>query len=144
MNISLRSRITQKILNFLFIHKNDSFYISELSKLINEDRANTYRQLLKLTEEGIINSGYQGQQRYFSINNSYRFLNEYKKIINQTFGLDSILKDKLSSISGIEKAFIFGSYAKNKLNSDSDLDLLVVGNYDIKKLAKILAELQKE
>jgi predicted nucleotidyltransferase len=144
MGISLKSKITQKILNFFFIHQEDHFYINELSKILNEDCANLYRQLLKLLDEGMLCDEFKGNQRYFFLNTNYRFLNEYKTIINQTFGLEAILKDRLSDIKGIEKAIIFGSYASNQLTSNSDLDILIVGNYDVKKLAKIFTELQKE
>ena len=144
MNISLRSKIVQKLLNFFFIHKGERFYISELSKLIEEEKSNINKQLLKLLEEGILSDEFKGNQHYFYINKNYRFLDEYETIIKKTFGIEAILKDKLSSIKGINKAIIFGSYASNTMKVDSDLDIMIVGTYDIKKVSQILVTLQKE
>ncbi len=144
MNISLRSKVVQKLLNFFFIHKDERFYISELSKWIKEEKSNINKQLSKLLLEGILSDEFKGNQHYFFINKDYRFLDEYETIIKKTFGIEAILKDKLSAIKGIDKAIIFGSYASNKMKIDSDLDLLIVGTYDIKKVSLVLATLQKE
>jgi uncharacterized protein len=144
MNISLRSKVVQKLLNFFFIHKDERFYISELSKLITEEKSNINKQLSRLLFEGILLDEFKGNQHYFFINKDYRFLDEYETIIKKTFGIEAVLKDKMSSIKGIHKAIIFGSYANNKMKADSDLGIMIVGAYDIKKVGQILAILQKE
>ena len=66
--ISLRSKITQKILNLLFLNEKEKFYVNELAKLIKEDPSNVYKKLLELREEGILSDDFQGKERYFSLN----------------------------------------------------------------------------
>ncbi|GEM_PF-3646523 len=39
-------------------------------------------------------------------------------------------------LDNIKEAYIYGSYAQDALSAHSDLDLLVVGNYEIKTLQK--------
>src|SRR3989344_3476688 len=77
--ISLKSKITQKILNLLILNENGRFYVNELAK----------------------------------------------------------------QIKGIESAYIFGSYAKNKLSEESDIDILVVGSFKTTELQRALLEVQK-
>ncbi len=144
MPYNIKSKTTQKILNFFFIHKKEKFYISQIAKFIEEDRSNTHKKLEELYENEILLDEYIGNQRYFFLNNKFRFLKEYEKIIKQTFGIEATLKEELSEIEGIDSAFIFGSYAQNMLTPCSDLDILIVGNYDVIKLSKKLARLQKE
>lgn len=144
MLYNIKSKITQKILNFFFIHKKEKFYINQISKFIQEDRSNTHKKLIELYDIGFLLDEYVGNQRHFFLNKNFRFLKEYEKIISQTFGVENILRKELSQIKGIEKAFIFGSFAQNKLTPGSDLDILIVGTYDIIKLSKIMAQLQKE
>ncbi|MCD6528493.1 nucleotidyltransferase domain-containing protein, partial [bacterium] len=49
----------------------------------------------------------------------------------------------MKKIKGVESVYIFGSYAKDKLSLESDIDLLIVGNFDTLKLQKVLLEIQK-
>jgi predicted nucleotidyltransferase len=142
MSISLKSKITQKILNYAFIHEEDKFYISKIAKQINEEKSNVYKKLLELKKEGVLDDDNIGNQRHFFLNKKYRFLEEYKKVIQKSFGIEAILKEKLSKIKGIEQVYLFGSYAKNQLTASSDIDILIIGQYDFMKVQKILNEIQ--
>lgn len=141
--ISLRSKITQKVLNLFFLNEKERFYINELAKLIREDLANVYKKLLELKKEGLLSDEFLGKERYFFLNPKYPFLKEYKKIIIKGFGFEKILKEKLKKVKGVESVYIFGSYAKNKLSFESDIDLLIIGDFDTLKLQKTLLEIQK-
>jgi len=141
--ISLRSKITQKILNLFFLNEKEKFYVNELAKLIKEDLSNVYKKLLELRKEGILSDEFSGKERYFFLNQKYPFLKEYKKIILKGLGFEKILKEKLKKLKGIDSVYIFGSYAKNKLSTESDIDLLIIGDFDTVKLQKILLEIQK-
>ena len=63
--ISLRSKITQKILNLLFLNEKEKFYVNELAKLIKEDPANVYKKLIELKKEGMLSDEFSGKERYF-------------------------------------------------------------------------------
>ena len=47
-------------------------------------------------------------------------------------------------VKGIKEAYIYGSYAKNKMDVHSDIDLLVIGNHGIVPLQKRVNKIQKE
>lgn len=141
--ISLRSKITQKIFNLFFLNQEEKFYVNELAKKIKEIPMNVYRKLIELKKEGILADEFRGKERYFFLNTKYPFLKEYKKIILKGLGFEKILKDKLKKIKGIESVYIFGSYAKDKLSAESDIDVLIIGNFDGLKLQKTILEIQK-
>lgn len=131
------------MLNFLLLNKEEKFYINELAKLLGEDPSNLYKKLLEFKKEGLLLDEFQGKERFFFLNKKYPFLKEYEKIILKGFGFEKILKDKLKSIKGVESVYIFGSYVKNHLSSESDIDLLIIGDFDTLKLQKALLEIQK-
>ncbi|MBU4204560.1 nucleotidyltransferase domain-containing protein, partial [Patescibacteria group bacterium] len=58
-------------------------------------------------------------------------------------GFEKILKQKLEPIKGIKSVYIFGSYARNKMTSESDIDILVVGNFKTIELQKVLLDIQR-
>jgi len=141
--ISLRSKITQKILNLFFLNEKERFYVNELAKLIKEDPANVYKKLLDLKKEGILADEFLGKERYFFLNSKYPFLKEYKKIILKGLGFEKTLKEKLKNLEGVDSVYIFGSYAKNQLSLESDIDILIIGDFDTLKLQKKLLEIQR-
>lgn len=141
--ISLRSKITRKILNLFFLNESESFYVNELAKLLKEDPSNLYKKLLEFRKEGMLSDEFRGKERYFFLNKKYPFLKEYKNIILKGVGFEKILKEKLSKIKGVDSVYIFGSYAKNKLSLESDIDILIIGDFDTLKFQKALLEVQK-
>ena len=141
--ISLRSKITQKILNLFFLNEKEKFYINELAGKIKEDPANVHKKLIELKKEGVLSDEFSGKERYFFLNTKYPFLKEYKRIILKGFGFEKTLKEKLNKLKGINSVYIFGSYAQNKLSSESDIDVLIVGDFDTLNVQKVILEIQK-
>ncbi len=141
--IPLKSRVTQKILNLFFLNEKDKFYVNELARTIKEDPSNVYKKLLQLKEEGIVADEYQGKERYFFLNKKYPFLKEYKNIILKGFGFEKILKEKLKKLKGIKSTYLFGSYARDNLAWESDIDILVIGNPNSIELQKTILEIQR-
>ena len=58
-------------------------------------------------------------------------------------GFEKILKQKLEPIKGVKSVYIFGSYAKNKIAPESDIDVLVVGDFKTIELQKALLDIQR-
>ena len=141
--VSLRSKISQKVLSYFMLQQGAESYVSELGRTIQVENGNLTRKLMELEKEGILKSRWQGKQRYYSLSKSFPLLKEYKNIVLKTLGLEQILKASLGKISGIKKALIFGSYAQDKMDSHSDIDLLVVGDHSTVVLNREVAQIQK-
>ena len=114
-----------------------------LRALLRVETGNLTRKLISFEKEGILKSRWQGKQRYYSLDKAFPLLKEYKNIVFKTIGLEQLLKDSLRKISGIKTAIIYGSYAQNKMDSHSDIDLLVVGKHSTVLLQKAIAGIQK-
>ncbi len=141
--ISLKSKVTQKILEVFFLNEKEKIYINEMAQRIDEYPANVYKKLVALKQEGILMDSYQGRERYFFLNKDYPFLKEYKKIILKGIGFEKLLRNELMGIKGIDSAYLFGSYAEGKLSDESDIDLLVIGDFNFNKLQKSILEIQR-
>ena len=141
--ISLRSKVTQKVLAFLFLN-NEEFYARELARRLDLPHGNLIKKLHELERLGLLISEQRGQEKYYKLNNKFSLLKEYKKIVNQSFGFEEKLKETLLKTNGIEKAILFGSYVTKKMERYSDIDLIVIGNHSIIALQKNISKLQKE
>jgi predicted nucleotidyltransferase len=142
--ISLKSEITQKVLNYFFINPHESLYVNELARKLSLDKRNLVKKIRELEGEGLLISRFRGNLKLYSINNKFPLYKEYKNIILKTLGFEEKLKTLLKEVPGIEKAYIYGSYAENKMEVHSDIDLLVIGRHSIIDLHKKINRLQQE
>ena len=142
--LTLRSKISQKVLNYYMLQQGAEIYVSDLAPILHLDSGNLTRKLLEFEKEGVLKSCWQGKQRYYSLNTNFPLINEYRTIILKTVGFEQILKTALKEVPGIEHAVIFGSYAQDQMDSHSDIDLLVVGNHGTIELQKAIAQVQKK
>ena len=64
--------------------------------------------------------------------------------IRQGLRLESVLRDSLDPLRDrIEIAFVFGSTARNRQTKDSDIDLLIIGDVNLKGLSGPLGEAER-
>ncbi|MBI3616403.1 MAG: nucleotidyltransferase domain-containing protein [Candidatus Omnitrophica bacterium] len=142
--VNLRSEIAQKVLGHFFLQESSQLYVNEMCRRFGVDRGNLIRKLKELEGEKILKSEWQGNQRYYRLNPSFPLLQEYKKIVLKTVGLEAFLREALGKVRGIRSAVLFGSYAGNRMNLSSDLDLLVVGDHSTVDLQRQVALLQRK
>jgi predicted nucleotidyltransferase len=142
--ISLRSQITKTLLNYFFINPASRVYVNELYRNLKIDKRNLVRKLKELEKEGILKSETSGNLKLYSVNRNYPLYREYRKIVLKTIGFEDKLKKILEKIEGVKEAYIYGSYAKDKMAIHSDVDLLIVGNHNLVLLQGELNRLQKE
>jgi predicted nucleotidyltransferase len=141
--ISLRAKETKAVLGYLFLHEDAELYVNEMARKFSLDDGNLSRKLKELAGEGILKCRESANACYYSLNPRYPLLKEYKGIVLKTIGLEQQLRDALSGVSGIEQAFLFGSYAKGTMDASSDIDLLVVGEHGTLPLQRAIAGIQK-
>jgi predicted nucleotidyltransferase len=142
--INFNSVLTQKLLDYYFLNTRAKHYINELAKVLKTDPGNLDRKLKELEKEGLFFSQKQGNQKYFSLNPKYPFLKETKKIYEGQFGLTKMLAQIFKKLKGLEAAYIFGSYAKNKLGPESDIDILLIGKHSSLEAQKLISPLEKK
>ena len=59
--------------------------------------------------------------------------------MKNTNGVIEVVKAFLEKVPGIQYAFIYGSYAKNPDNQESDIDLMVVGGPDLVEMDEAIS-----
>ncbi|MCF7888331.1 MAG: nucleotidyltransferase domain-containing protein [Candidatus Omnitrophica bacterium] len=142
--ISLRSKVTIKILDYYFLNSDVQVYINELARILELDPKNTEIKLKELEKEGLLKSEFRGKQRYFFLAKDNPVLEHYQQIFLKTYGLEKRLKETLKNIKGLKEAYLFGSYANNKMDSSSDIDILAIGSHSTLELQRVIVKLQKD
>ena len=138
------SRIRAKILSWLYMHHNESFFVRQLAVILKEDPTNISRELSNLEKTGILSSIRQGNLKYFQVNKNCSFNNELRGFILKTVGVIGELKSSLEKLLNIKYAFVYGSYARGEETADSDVDLIIVGDIDLDRLDLQISNLEKK
>ena len=126
-----------KILGILYSSPDRDYYMQELGRLIGKKPGVFQKALEALSKEGVLKSEYRANARYFRANEEYPLYAELKSIVKKTSGMIPEIKSVIITMQGIKFAFLYGSYAKGKENSASDIDIFLVGVVDDSKLIKL-------
>jgi predicted nucleotidyltransferase len=114
------------------------YHLHELGRLMRKKPGVFQRGINSLEKGGLINSRKQGNLRLFRINEAHPLHNEMMALVRKTCGIEALIRNAVMNIPGISIALIYGSYAQNKMRTDSDVDLLIVA--DDPKTEDILVE----
>ncbi|MBI4632540.1 MAG: nucleotidyltransferase domain-containing protein [Deltaproteobacteria bacterium] len=134
------SKVRVELLNTFFLHPERAFYLRELERITGEDYKNISTELKNLEAIGLLNSSKSGNSKYFRLNREFLFFAELKSIFFKARGAAGLLKQVLSSMAGIEYAFLYGSFATGTESADSDIDVMIIGTTPLEKLLKSLRE----
>ncbi len=143
-----KSKTREKILRLFFSDLNKKYYLRELERILSLPVGNIRRELLSLEKSGLFKREEMGKQVYYSVNKESPIFEEFKRIVSKTIGIEGLIKDALEKVKGIEIAFIYGSFAKEKEDQFSDIDLMIIGNPNedilITKISSVEEKLKRE
>lgn len=138
----ITSKTRVKIMTLFFANPQREFYLRDISRRLKENINSVRRELTKLDDAGVLKSRREGNLKYYSVNRENPIYNELKLIFLKTEGLGDEIKKELKNIGKIEKAFIYGSFARGEEKLTSDIDLMVIGKVDQSKLSTLIRKLE--
>ena len=136
----LCSNVRVKILTLFLANPQNRYYLREVEKLTRFQVRAVQRELSNLVEFGLLTKSFEGNRIYFQVNTEFFLFPEFKSIILKTTALGDALKAEIEKSRKIKAAFIYGSYAENRENTKSDIDLFVIGSITGKDLQSLLAK----
>ncbi len=139
-----KSIITKALVNYFFINPEEELYVNEMAVKLSLDKRNLVKKLKELELLGLLKSRKRGNLKLYSINPKYALYNEIKQVVIKTFGIKDALKKIMKKIQGIDAVYIYGSYAKNNMDTNSDIDILAVGSFSIFEFQKYINEMQRK
>lgn len=138
----IKSKTRENILKLYFSDPQKKYYLRQLEKILEIPVGNIRRELLSLHNFGLFKKEPAGNQVYYYLNQEAALYNDLKNIVFKTIGIEGELKKALKKIPCIEEAFVFGSFAKDKSNSSSDVDLMIIGRPNDDLLVKKISRLE--
>lgn len=143
---ALFSDSQSRVLRWLFGQPERAFHLSELRRLTDLGSASLQRELNRLAKAGLVHSERVGNLRRFQANAKSPVYRELVGITRKTLGIEPMLREALRPLArDLEKAFIYGSVAKQTDTARSDIDLMLVGkNLRLAKILELLLPIEEQ
>ena len=141
------SKTRAKLLQLFFENPAKSFYVREMTRVIEEQINSVRRELNNLESIGVIKSETFDNKIYYSANNKHPFarpLTEiFSKKVSSSRGQDSPINVWDDYIRPV-KHYLRGLIVTNRLPGQDGIDLLIIGNDKTKKLTRWAEVVEKK
>ena len=143
-----RSSAQARLLARLFLYPDRTMSVTELADSLAVNRATVQREAQRLEQAGLVKRERVGRQLVIRADFDSLYGRELQSLLVKAFGPKARLERELSSVPGIERALIFGSWAERMLGTPgpppNDVDVLVVGDPDRRLLARAVRVVAEE
>jgi hypothetical protein len=128
-------------------HPGQSFYVREITRLIDEQINSVRRELSNMLNVGIIKSDSADNKLYYEVNQRFdhymplraMFADQKITSVSQQVTDDNAWQKELRGLSGVRVVILAGVLVKG---SASSVDLIVAGDMSKKKLAAIIKDIE--
>lgn len=134
----------RKVLGLLLLHPDKKYHVREIARLTGTVAGTLHKELAKLAEAGVLTKETVGNQVRYGADKNCIIFNELASILRKTTGVVEVLAEALEPLAGkIDVAFVFGSIAEGRESTGSDVDLLLIGDVDFKRIITALYDVQE-
>ena len=141
------SKTRAKLLKLFFENPEKSFYVREMTRVIDEQINSVRRELLNLESIGIIKNETIDNKVYYSANNKHPFARPltdiFSKKINSARDKD-VKESTWEEYCRPVKHYLKGLVVINRLPGQDGIDLLIIGNDKTKKLTRWAEVIEKK
>ncbi len=144
------SKTRAKLLALFFESTEKSFYIREMTRVIDEQINSVRRELLNLETIGIIKNETYDNKIYYSANTKHPFchpLSEmFSKKVSSACSIDVNINKTTTWEDNIRpvKKYVKGLIVTNRLPGQEGIDLLIIGDDKTKKLSRWAEVIEKK
>ena len=141
------SKTRAKLLKLFFESPDKSFYVREMTRVIDEQINSVRRELLNLESIGIIKNETFDNKVYYSANSKHPFCRPLTDIFSKkinTLNDQDIRETTWEEYCRPVKKYLKGLIVTNRLPGQEGIDLLIIGNDKTKKLTRWAEVIEKK
>lgn len=141
------SKTRAKLLKLFFENPEKSFYVREMTRVIDEQINSVRRELLNLESVGVIKNETFDNKVYYSANNKHPYARPLADIFSKK--IDTTREKDVRETTWEEycrpvKNYLKGLIVTNRLPGQDGIDLLIIGNDKTKKLTRWAEVVEKK
>lgn len=139
----LRSETQAGILERLLLHPDRAYSVAELARMLDVTDLSVRREVYRMVDAGIVSREPVGRQSLFRADTASPLHEPLRQLVERSVGVEPLLRRVVGEIDGVEAAAIFGSWARGRVDAESDVDVLIVGDIDYGSVMARLFELRE-
>jgi predicted nucleotidyltransferase len=136
-----KSRV--KILELLLLNPTREFHLREISRRTRVSAPYVRHELMNLITLGLVLKRSQGNLTLFRLNRDSVIAEELKRIFLKTESFGRFVRGSLREAGNMRFALIYGSFAKGEESETSDIDLLIVGEVDERRMLDAMERVEE-
>jgi predicted nucleotidyltransferase len=141
---SLFPHVRQGVLWATLTQPNKWWYLSELAEFLGTRPSSLQRELASLVVSGILAQRREGTRAYFKAETKSQVFPELRRLFEKTAGLIPMLEQILKPYGAkVKCAFVYGSVARSREHTMSDVDLMVIGRAGLADLSPALRKAEE-
>lgn len=129
----LRSRLQADLLTLVLLAPGREWSLTELAGKTGASLSSAQREMARAQDAGVVSSRRLGNTRLVTAADS-TLTGPLTELLLRSFGPRQVIAEELAGLAGIEKAFLFGSWAARYAGqagpAPADIDVLVIGQPD--------------
>ncbi len=141
------SKTRAKLLNLFFENSEKSFYVREITRVIEEQINSVRRELLNLESIGVIKNEMYDNKVYYSANMKHPFAHALVEIFSKKVDLDKgkdVKESGWAEYTRPVQKYLSAMLLTNRLPGQEGVDLLIVGDDRTKKLTHWAEVIEKK
>lgn len=137
----LRSQVQGDLLALLFLHPGTEYSLTEAARRVGASVKAVHQVTNDLSTAALVTTRRVGNVRLVMANPESPIARPLTDLLAATYGPVPVLTDLLAAVDGVERAFVYGSWAARYRGEPgpvpNDVDVLVVGTADRDELADV-------
>lgn len=139
------SRVRVKLIQIFLKNPQEIYYVRQLVRETKEEINAVRRELARMEERGLVKKEARANRLYYFFNKSYAFYQDLISLTAKTLGLGGEIIANKHKLGNLKFALLSGRYARQMpRKSDDDIDLLLVGELNLKELNSLVRKSESE
>jgi predicted nucleotidyltransferase len=137
-----RSEMQVRLLALLLLQPERIWTLHELTEALGAPQSSVHRELGRAEAAGIVRRDTAARPYGFSASVDDSFYEPLASLLRRSVGIEEQLRDTLDR-PDVHAAVIYGSWVNGTRRPDSDIDVLVVGDADLRELRRLMRPVGK-
>ncbi len=133
------SRVRVKVLTLFLSHPGVIFHVRDIVRKVDEEINAVRRELAHMEKAGMVSKEQRANRLFYSFRKDYPLYYELMELIAKASGLGADIIKQKAKLGKIKFVTVSGRYLRGLAKkSQTDVDLLVVGNVVLPELSQII------
>jgi len=138
------SKVRVKLLKIFLSQSKEMFYVRQLTRITKEEINAIRRELLNLTNIGLLGSEKRGNRLYYFVKTSYALYPELTNLVTKSAGVGRLVIKDRSKLGFVKYAFISLKLSRGLERDSEDVDLMIVGKVIMPQVSVLVKDMEKD